>query len=211
MKNFIKKYKIQLKLLLALTIGLLVLAPSLYFLIPAILNYPAETYGTAFQTEVENTVYINQVSLISLAIFLIFAVIIFVKTKFLVDNKDLLENPTNYNEDEINQIKEKLFTTPYNILILNIIIPSVALTVIHAFTIHQLGITTLKLFMLVTSFITLYVTAVFIYMNSLFKKILVSLPVTNISKLKRISIQKRIIYNIFPIIIASLLFMTLLG
>lgn len=211
MKNFIKKYKIQLKLLLALTMGLLVLAPSLYFLIPAILNYPAETYGTSFQTEVENTVYINQVSLISLAIFLIFAVIIFVKTKFLVDNKDLLENPTNYNEDEINQVKEKLFTTPYNILILNIIIPSVALTVIHAFTIHQLGITTLKLFMLVTSFITLYVTAVFIYMNSLFKKILVSLPVTNISKLKRISIQKRIIYNIFPIILASLLFMTLLG
>ena len=211
MKKFLKKYKIQLKLLLALTIGLIVLSSALYFLIPMILNYPEDTYGTSFQTEVENTVYIYQVILISLAIFLIFAVIIFVKTKFLVDNEDLLDNPKKYNEKEINLVKERLFNAPYSILVLNIIIPSIALTVIHAFTIHQLGITTLKLFMLVVSFITLYVTAVFIYINSLFKKILIKLPVTDLSEVKRSSIKKRIVFHIFPILAASLLFMTLLG
>ena len=211
MKKFIEKYKIQLKLLLALTIGLLVLASALYFLIPMILNYPDETYGTNFQTEVENTVYWQQVSLISLAIFLIFVVIIFAKTKFLVDNKDLLDEPEKYSEKQINYVKEKLFNTPYSILILNIIIPSIALTVIHSFTIHQLGITTLKLFMLVVSFITLYVTAVFVYINSLFKKILINLPVTDLTDVKRSSIKKRLIFHIFPIIVASLLFITLLG
>ena len=211
MKKFIEKYKIQLKLLLALTIGLLVLASALYFLIPMILNYPDGTYGTNFQTEVENTVYLQQVSLISLAIFLIFVVIIFAKTKFLVDNKDLLDEPEKYSEKQINYVKEKLFNTPYSILILNIIIPSIALTVIHSFTIHQLGITTLKLFMLVVSFITLYVTAVFVYINSLFKKILINLPVTDLTNVKRSSIKKRLIFHIFPIIVASLLFITLLG
>ena len=211
MKKFIEKYKIQLKLLLALTIGLLVLASALYFLIPMILNYPDGTYGTNFQTEVENTVYLQQVSLISLAIFLIFVVIIFAKTKFLVDNKDLLDEPEKYSEKQINYVKEKLFNTPYSILILNIIIPSIALTVIHSFTIHQLGITTLKLFMLVVSFITLYVTAVFVYINSLFKKILINLPVTDLTDVKRSSIKKRLIFHIFPIIVASLLFITLLG
>ena len=211
MKKFIEKYKIQLKLLLALTIGLLVLASALYFLIPMILNYPDGTYGTNFQTEVENTVYWQQVSLISLAIFLIFVVIIFAKTKFLVDNKDLLDEPEKYSEKQINYVKEKLFNTPYSILILNIIIPSIALTVIHSFTIHQLGITTLKLFMLVVSFITLYVTAVFVYINSLFKKILINLPVTDLTDVKRSSIKKRLIFHIFPIIVASLLFITLLG
>lgn len=211
MKKFIEKYKIQLKLLLALTIGLLVLTSALYFLIPMILNYPDGTYGTNFQTEVENTVYLQQVSLISLAIFLIFVVIIFVKTKFLVDNKDLLDEPEKYSEKQINYVKEKLFNTPYSILILNIIIPSIALTVIHSFTIHQLGITTLKLFMLVVSFITLYVTAVFVYINSLFKKILINLPVTDLTDVKRSSIKKRLIFHIFPIIVASLLFITLLG
>ena len=211
MKKFLKKYKIQLKLLLALTIRLIVLSSALYFLIPMILNYPEDTYGTSFQTEVENTVYIYQVILISLAIFLIFAVIIFVKTKFLVDNEDLLDNPKKYNEKEINLVKERLFNAPYSILVLNIIIPSIALTVIHAFTIHQLGITTLKLFMLVVSFITLYVTAVFIYINSLFKKILIKLPVTDLSEVKSSSIKKTIVFHIFPILAASLLFMTLLG
>ena len=211
MKKFIEKYKIQLKLLLALTIGLIVLTSALYFLIPMILNYPDGTYGTNFQTEVENTVYLQQVSLISLAIFLIFVVIIFAKTKFLVDNKDLLDEPEKYSEKQINYVKEKLFNTPYSILILNIIIPSIALTVIHSFTIHQLGITTLKLFMLVVSFITLYVTAVFVYINSLFKKILINLPVTDLTDVKRSSIKKRLIFHIFPIIVASLLFITLLG
>ena len=211
MKNFINKYRMQLKLLLALTMGILVLAPTLYFLIPMILNYPKDTYATAFQTELENTVYIQQVISISFAIFLIFAIIIFVKTKFLVNNKDLLDNPEKYSEKEINNVKEKLFNAPYNILILNIIIPSIALTVIHAYTIHQLSITTLKLFMLVVSFITLNATIVFIYMNNLFKKILIKLPVTDLTDMKRSSIKKRLVFNIMPITIASLLFITLLG
>ena len=105
MKDILKKYKIQFKLLLALTIGLIVLSSTLYFLIPMILNYPDGTYGTSFQTEVENTVYIYQVILISLAIFFIFAIIIFVKTKFLVDYESLLNNPKKYSEKEINYVK----------------------------------------------------------------------------------------------------------
>lgn len=211
MKKLLKKYNIQLHLLLAITVGTIIIASILYFLIPYILNYPADTYATAFQTEVENTVYFQQVLLISLAIFITFGIIIFVKTNFLIKYNDVIQKPNKYSENEINLVKEQLFNAPYSILILNITIPSIALTVIHAFTIHQLSITTLKLFMLVTSFITLFVTVIFIYTNNLFKKILLKLPVTDISKIKRNSIRKRMIFNIFPIIIASLLFITLLG
>ena len=211
MKNFIKKYNIQLSILRILTIGLVILTAALYFLIPMILNYPAETYGTAFQTELENTVYWQQVVLIAFAIFLIFGVIIFTKTRFLIKYNDLIENPSKYSEKEINIVKEKLFNVPYSIFILNIIIPSIALTTIHAFTINQLSLTTLKMFMIVVSFVVLFVTAIFIYTNNLFKNILLKLPVTDISKIKRTSIRKRMVYHILPIIIASLLFITLLG
>ena len=62
MKNILKRYKIQFKLLLALTIGLIALSSALYFLIPMILNYPDGTYGTSFQTEVEDTVYIYHIA-----------------------------------------------------------------------------------------------------------------------------------------------------
>ena len=41
--KFLEKYKIQIKLLLPLTIGLIVLSTLFYFLIPIVLNYPAGT------------------------------------------------------------------------------------------------------------------------------------------------------------------------
>ena len=140
MKKIFEKYKIQFKLLLALTLGLIVLTTIYAFLIPIILNYPKGTYGTSFQIEVENTNYFVQVLSIAAAIFTIFAIVIFCKTKFLVKYNDLIENPYKYTLKEINYVKNKLFTVPYSLLILNITIPSIALTVIHACTIHQFGI-----------------------------------------------------------------------
>ena len=170
MKKFLEKYKIQLKLLMALTLGLLVLSTIYYFLIPMILNYPKGTYGTQFQIEVENTNYFSQVLLIASAIFAIFIIDTFCQTKFLIKYSDLLKNPQKYSMKEIDYVRNKLFTTPYYLLLLNIIIPSIALTFIHAFTINQFSITTLKLFILVVSLMTLYVTSVFIYTCNLFKK-----------------------------------------
>ena len=211
MKKILEKYKIQLKLLLALTIGLIVLTVIYYFLIPAILNYPKDTYATNFQVELENTNYISQVLSIAFAIFAIFAIITFWKTRFLNKYSNLLENPYNYSIKEINYVRNKLFTTPYSILVLNIVIPSIALTVIHAYTIHQFSITTLKLFILVVSLMTLFVTSVFIYTCNVFKKILVKLPYDNITGLKKSTLKKRLFFNIFPLILISVLFTSLLG
>ena len=211
MKKFLKKYNIQLRLLLALTIGLVVLATIYYFLIPMVLNYPKDTYATDFQTEVENTNYFLQVVSISAAIFAIFAISTFYKTHFLVKYSDLIENPKKYKMSEINYVKNKLFTVPYSLFAINITIPSIALTAIHAYTIHQFGITTLKLFILVVSIMTLYVTAVFIYTNNLFRKILLKLPYDNTDGLKKYTLKKRIFYNILPLLFVSMLFLCLLG
>ena len=211
MKKIYEKYKIQFKLLLALTLGLIVLTTIYAFLIPMILNYPKGTYGTSFQTEVENTNYLTQVLYIAAAIFAIFAVLIFYKTRFLVKYGDLIKNPNKYTIKEINYVKNKLFNVPYSLLILNITIPSIALTVIHAYTIHQFGITTLKLFILVLTLMTLYVTSVFIYTCNLFKKILIKLPYDSVTDLKRTTLKKRIFFNILPLILVSILFTSLLG
>ena len=200
MKKFLEKYKIQLKLLMALTLGLLVLSTIYYFLIPMILNYPKGTYGTQFQIEVENTNYFSQVLLIASAIFAIFIIDTFCQTKFLIKYSDLLKNPQKYSMKEIDYVRNKLFTTPYYLLLLNIIIPSIALTFIHAFTINQFSITTLKLFILVVSLMTLYVTSVFIYTCNLFKKILVTLPFSNEAHLKKSTLKKRLFYNILLLI-----------
>ena len=211
MKKLFEKYKIQFKLLLALAIGLVILTTIYYFLIPMILNYPDHTYGTNFQVELENTNYLSQVLSIASAIFAIFVIVTFYQTRFLITYRDLIKNPKKYSIKEINYVRNKLFTVPYKLLILNISIPSIALTVIHAYTIHQFGITTLKLFILVITLMTLYVTSVFIYTCNLFKKILVNLPYDNVEGLKRATLKKRIFFNILPLILVSILFTSLLG
>ena len=200
MKKFFEKYKIQFKLVFALTLGLVVLTTIYYFFIPMILNYPKGTYGTNFQVELENTNYFSQVLSIAAAIFAIFAFVTFYKTRFLIKYRDLIKNPTKYSLEEINYVKNKLFTTPYAILVLNIAIPSIALTFIHAYTINQFGVTTLKLFILVITLVTLYVTSVFIYTCNIFKKILITLPYDNTKNIRKSTLKKRIYYNILPLI-----------
>ena len=211
MKNFFKKYSIQIKLFIPLLIGLITLSSILYYLIPMILNYPEGTWGTTFQREVENTDYLTQIIEISGSIFAIFVITTFSQTHFLIRYKDLINNPSNHSIDELNKLKNKLFTSPNKLYLLNVIIPSIALTIIHAYTIHQLGITTLKLFILVFSIIILYVSATYIYTNGLFKRILIHLPGDDLKHIKRSSMHKTILYNIGPIFFASLLFIALLG
>ena len=211
MKKIFEKHKIQFKLLFALTLGLIVLGTIYYFFIPMILNYPDGTYGTSFQTELENTNYMSQVLSISLAIFSIFTVLTFYKTRFLVKYRNMFVTPHKYSSKEINLIRNKLFIVPYELLVLNILIPSIALTVIHAYTIHQFGVTTLKLFILVLSLMTLYVTSVFIYTCNLFRKLLSKLPYNDNAEIKKSNIRRRIFFNILPLITVSILFTSLLG
>ena len=211
MKKILEKYEIQFKLLFAFLIGVVICAILLYFFIPLLLNYPQGTYGTDFQTELENANYFVQVVLISLAIIIIFAIITFCKTRFLVTYRDLIKNPYKYSIKEINYVKNKLLSVPYSLLVLNSIIPSIALSLIHAYTTNNFSLTTLKLFLLSTSIIILLVISLFIYTSSLFKKILVKLPYDDQTGLKKATIKKRIFFNILPLLLVSVLFTSLLG
>lgn len=211
MKKRLEKYKIQFKLLLALIVGLIVFTTIYYFLTPMLLNYPNGTYGTAFQKEIENMSYFSQVLAITTAIFVSFIVVTFYKTRFLITYHDLIKNPRKYTIKEINHVKNKLFTVPYSLFVLNIAIPSISLVIIHTCTIHQFGMTTLKLLILAISFIILYATSIFIYTCNTFKNILIHLPYDNITDLKRATLKKRIFFHILPAILVSILFTSLLG
>lgn len=211
MKKLIKKYNIQIKLLIPLLFGIIVLSSLLYFLIPIVLNYPAGTLGTDFQHELENTTYLTQIIEISVSMFIIFIITIFTQTNFLIKYKDVITNPENHSTEELNTLKSKLFTSPNKLYLLNVLIPSIALVIIYALTIHQFTITILKMFLLVFSIIILYVSATYIYTNLLFKKILLRLPGDDLKHIKRSSMHKTILYNIGPIFFASLLMLTLLG
>lgn len=211
MKNFFKKYNIQIKLLISYAIGVAILATLYYYFVPFILNYPSNTYGNAFQYELENANYLIQVILIGIVSFVLFMITSLWKTRFLIKYNDLIDSPSKYSIKEINFVKNKLISTPYSLFIINIIISSVVLTIVHSFSIGQLGITTLKLFILVVSITIMYLTAIFIYTNTIFKNLLIHLPYDNTDGIHRSSLLKRIVFNLLPLFIASILFMALLG
>lgn len=211
MKRVLTNHKIQFKLILALILGVIVTSIIYYFLIPTILNYPEGTYGTNFQQELENANYFIQVLLITVVIFAIFTSVTLLKTGFLVKYNDIFDNPKKYSNKEIDYVRNKLFTVPNSIFILNIVIPSIALTVIHILTINQIEITTLKLFILVLFLMTLLDTAIYIYTCNLFRSLLAKLPYRENIDVKRATIKKRIFFNIMPLITVSILFTSILG
>ena len=211
MKQLIKKYNIQIKLLISLLIGIIILSSIFYFLIPSILNYPAGTYNSNFQYELEQTNYNVQVISISLAIFASFIIIVFSQTMFLVKYRKMFEDAKSFSEKEINYVRNKLYNTPYTMYFLNIICPSILITVIHAFTIKQFGTTTIKIFILLLTFITVYVSGVLIYTKRIFRKLLLKLPTLDKICYKRVSIKKRFFHHILPLIIIAILFTALIG
>ena len=211
MKKFLKDYTIQIKLLTAYAIGVIILGTLYYILVPFILNYPSNTYGNQFQFELEHTNYLTQVILIGLTTYILFIITTLIKTNFLIKNKDLFKNPHNYSIAEINAVKSKLLSVPYSLFITNICISSIVLTIVHALSIGQLGITTLKLFILVVSLTITYLTAIFIYTNNTLKDLLIKLPYDSTLGIKRSSLTKRIVFNTLPLFLASIIFMALLG
>ena len=160
MKKILNKYYVQLNLLKIMTIGSIILAALFYFLIPKVLNYPANTWNNNFQYELEGTNYNIQVISISFAIWLVFLIIIFIKTKFLINIKYVLSHLNEYDTEYLENIKTKIYYIPYKIYLLNMILPPILITILHAFTIHQFGVITLKIFMLLCSFITIFATIV---------------------------------------------------
>lgn len=211
MKQLIQKYNIQIKLIRALLLGVIVLAVLFYFLIPGILNYPEGTYNSNFQYELEQTNYNVQVVLISLAIFVSFIIIVFNQTKFLIKYQKMFEDTKGFSKKEINYVRNKLYNVPYTMYLLNIILPSILITVIHAFTIKQFGTTTIKIFILLLTFITVYVSGVLIYTKRIFKDLLLKLPTLDKICYKRVSIRHRFFHHILPLIIIAILFTALIG
>lgn len=211
MKKILNKYYVQLNLLKIMTIGSIILAALFYFLIPEVLNYPANTWNNNFQYELEGTNYNIQVISISFAIWLVFLIIIFIKTKFLINIKYVLSHLNEYDTEYLENIKTKIYYIPYKIYLLNMILPPILITILHAFTIHQFGVITLKIFMLLCSFITIFATIVLIHSTKLFTNILVQLPVTETTLKTHSKLKGKIFYHIFPLLIVAAISTALLG
>lgn len=211
MRKFISNHGTQLKILAEITLVLLVFIAIFYYLLPVILNYPAETVGTSFQHELENTDYTVQVVLIGFALFLVFGIIIFYKLRFLKNINYTIKNVDKMSDEELAKLRNKLFKTPYSIYLMNILLPTLIIIVIHTATTGVIGLKLIKMIILLFSFITIIATISLLITRHELTKILMKLPPTEKIGYKKIRLNSRITYHIIPLFMAGIIFTALLG
>ena len=208
MKSFFEKRNLQFKVILVFLIMTAGLVTIFYPLMPRMLNYPAGTYNNDFQWELEHANYTVQFIEISIAIVLIYSVLVFLKLSFL----DKLQYAKENNDEKLlTSIRNKLFKVPDELYMLQIFLPSIGVPILYATSTKFIGITTLKVFMLYTSFITVIGTFSTIFVRKEFAKLLseIDLPIDSFEK--KSSLIGRMRYQIIPLIIVALMFTSLLG
>jgi len=206
MKKFYDKYYIQLNLMFILTIAALIMMTSFYLLLPTLMNYADGTVGTAFQHELENADYTSQVLSIGMAVIAIYWLVIFFKTKFLININSKLRNISEMPEQEISALRGKLFKVPYSIYLLNIILPIIIVATVHTLTVMALTVKMLKLTLILFSFITVTSTACLVLTKRLFTQILAKLPDSKNHNYKSLKLSSRIAYHILPLFIVGMVF-----
>ena len=211
MKKISDKYYIQINLIFILTISLFILLTAFYILLPSLMNYPSGTVGTDFQHELENADYTSQVVLIGLAVFIVYCITIFYKTRFLVDINSKLKNISSMSSESITSLKNKLFSTPYTIYLLNIFLPILVITLIHGLTTNSMTLKMYKIILILFSFITVSSTACLVITRRLFTQILAKLPDTENNSYKKLKLVWRIAFHILPLFIVGIVFTAFLG
>lgn len=211
MKNFLKKYYIQNRILLGMGILLIIFIVIFYFLLPIILNYPDGTVGTDFQHELENTDYTAQVFLIGLALFAVYGIIVYIKLHFLKDINKTLETIQDMSQENLVFLRNKLFSVPYSTYLLNIIIPDIVIVILHTITTGVVGLKLVKMLILLFSFITVVATIGLLLTKHEFTKILALLPINDNIKYKKIKLTTRISYHVLPLFMVGIIFTSLLG
>lgn len=208
MKKFFKSHKLHFKTLSVFALMVVLVVTVFYPLMPSILNYPKGTYNNDFQWELEKANYTMQFVEISLAIIIIYCILLFWKLSFFKNYNSALKNN---DTEELLKIRSKLFTVPNELYLLQIIIPSIGVPLLYAITTKLIGITTIKVFILYASFITVIATFSFIYIRKQFANILTKINIPLSEFEKKSTLRSRINIQIIPLIIVSLLITSLVG
>ena len=206
-KNKKHELKISTKMSLAFSIIISVVAIVFYYLLPTLLNYPPNTINTQFDKDVSKILYIYQY-LIAM-IFIIFLFIIYFKISLRKVDKWMV----NKNKKDILEIRKICFSYPYRLFAIIEIIPLSIVLITLLFTGSHPVILLFKIGILVFSFATLLSSILLIISKNIFYPILKETS-ASAGKEKinsKNALQMRLISQIFPEVLVSVLVIALIG
>ena len=205
-KNKIK-FNISTKIAFSFTIITIFVAIVFYFLLPTLLNYPPNTINTQFDKEVSKLYYIYQYLIAISGILLLFIIY------FKISLKKIDKWTQNKNRKEIPEIRKKCFRYPYKMFITIEILPVIIVLLTLALTGSHPVILLFKIGILVFSFATLVSSIFLLISKNIFYPILkeTSPYVKRENFSEKDSLQRRLVFQIFPGILVTILLMALIG
>lgn len=192
--------------LIALAITLI-----LMLIIPKILNYGPETINTTFDIQMSYISYNAQFFLLTTAIILA----IIVSNKILLRDVDAWYNDNRKEKftdlKRLELIRKKCITLPYLFLAIEVILPSSVAFIILSLTGSHSYIMIGKIVLLLGSFSLLLAVVSFIFSKDIYDEILAKTYIKGFNIGGRINLKARVFLLIFPVILASILMLSLLG
>ena len=201
-----KELKISNKISIAFIAIILLVALVFYFLLPSLLNYPPDTINTQFDKDVSKLYYIYQYLIIMGSIILLFIIY------FKISLRKIDKWVTNKNTKDIKEIRKICFTYPYNLFAIIEILPISIVIITLLFTGSHPLILIFKIGILVFSFATLLSSLLLIITKKIFYPILKETSANIIhEKNDKKSLTIRLIVQIFPSVLVSVLVIALIG
>lgn len=205
MKN--KKFSISTKIAFSFSLITVLVGIVFYYLLPTLLNYPPNTINTSFDKEVSKLYYIYQYFIAISGIIILFIIYFKISLK-KIDNWQKDKKRAN-----ILDIRHICFTYPYKMFIAIEILPVIIVIITLACTGSHPLILLFKIGILVYSFATLVSSIFLLISKNIFYPILkeTSEYVKGEEFLKKDSLQRKLIFQIFPGILVTILLIALLG
>lgn len=202
-----KTMNISTKISISFSIITIIVGILFYFLLPSLLNYPPDTINTEFDKEVSKLYYIFQYAIAIFGIILLFIIY------FKISLRNIDKWVQNKDKSKIPEIRKICFQYPFKLFVTIEIFPVIIVLLTLMCTGSHPVILLFKIGILVFSFATLVSSIFLIISKNVFYPILkeTSNKILESSISKQDSLVTRLIFQIFPSILVSVLLIALIG
>lgn len=195
----------------------LILIVILYFLLPAILNYPPNSTDNNLQREIDGMTYSTQFILISSLCFIICTLMLIITTNKINKLLNILEHNKENRNKIIKEITKMCIKLPIRLYISQILVPLICIPIILSLTGAEF-IVVLKISSIFILFLTISAVLSYVFSQAEFKKLIIKInenekDIENniVNEKPKISIKTKIILELLPLIIVSLMFTSLIA
>lgn len=178
-----------------------------YPILPKILNYPPDSINNEFQSNIDlglsyNTQFIIIIVIGAITGGSILKILLMKLDKLQKYGKEYLNKSENFN---------KILELPTKLYLIEIIFPFLLIIMMYAISELNVNVGTLKIGIIIATFETLISLILYIFFNNEIKKIFITLNFFEISNQKNVSLRKKMLIILLPIIFVALIITSFIG